>query len=70
MEKHYETDGLTIVWKPELCQHAAECVRGLPQVFNVDRRPWIMPENATDAEIMEVIDRCPSGALSYIVKNK
>lgn len=68
MEKIYETDKITIYWKPDICQHAGECVRGLPEVFNVDRKPWIMPEKATEKEIGNVIDRCPSGALSYKFK--
>lgn len=70
MEKTYETDNLIIHWKPELCEHARECVRGLPQVFDVNKKPWVMPENASDEEIMKVIDRCPSKALSYEIKNK
>lgn len=66
--KTYETDGLIIYWRPDLCQHSGECFRGLPKVFSPERRPWIMPEYASDEEIMEVIDRCPSKALSYKVK--
>lgn len=65
MEKIYETENYTISWKPEICQHAAECVRGLPEVFNPRRRPWLIPENGKEEDIIKVIDRCPSGALSY-----
>ncbi len=68
MEKTYETDELIVVWNPELCKHAGKCVQGLPRVFEVGRRPWVMLENGTKEEIMEVIDRCPSGALKYVVK--
>ena len=52
-------------FKPDVCEHAAECVRGLPSVFNVKMRPWVSPQNATAEEIMSVIDRCPSKALTY-----
>lgn len=68
MVKTYETDDIIIYWRPEICQHAGECTRGLPEVFNVDRRPWVMPEKASAQEIAKVIDRCPSGALSYKLK--
>ena len=36
MEKKIEyTNGeLTIVWKPELCQHAGICVKMLPNVYH------------------------------------
>jgi uncharacterized Fe-S cluster protein YjdI len=47
------------------CQHAAECVKGAPGVFDTQRRPWIDPEGATADEIEAVVARCPSGALRF-----
>lgn len=70
MEKKYESKKLTIFWKPDLCQHSGECVHGAPKVFEVDRKPWIIPENGTEEEIMKVIDKCPSWALSYKIKDE
>jgi uncharacterized Fe-S cluster protein YjdI len=35
-------------------------------VFDPARKPWIAPEAADAATIMAQIDKCPSGALSYI----
>jgi uncharacterized Fe-S cluster protein YjdI/CDGSH-type Zn-finger protein len=49
------------------CLHFAECVRGLPAVFDVKQRPWIQPANAQADEIAEVVRRCPSGALHYVL---
>lgn len=66
--KTYETDNLIIYWKPELCQHSANCIDGDPEVFDVERRPWIKPENGKDEDIMKIIDTCPSKALTYKVK--
>jgi len=40
-------------------------VRGLPQVFDVKKRPWIQPGNASVEHVAEVVRRCPSGALHY-----
>jgi CDGSH-type Zn-finger protein len=37
----------------------------LPGVFDRSKRPWINMKGATSEEIMEVVNRCPSGALSY-----
>lgn len=54
-----------ISFDPELCQHAGECVKGSPAVFDTKRRPWIDPDGDTPAHIAEVIARCPSGALRY-----
>ena len=62
----YEGDGVTVIWKPGLCYHAKECVKGLPNVFRTKDRPWIDADQARANELMETIDKCPSGALSYI----
>ena len=50
---------------PKRCRHFAECLRGLPEVFNVRQRPWIATDAASAALVAEVIRRCPSGALHY-----
>ena len=63
--REYATKGIVVTWEAGRCQHAAECVRGLPRVFDRDRRPWIDPAGATVDEIVTIIDRCPSFALGY-----
>lgn len=67
MEKKIEyTNGeLTIVWQPELCQHAGVCVKMLPEVYNPKDRPWVKPENTTTGQLIDQISKCPSGALTY-----
>ena len=47
------------------CLHFAECVLGLPEVFDVKKRPWIQPQNASAVQVAEVMRRCPSAALHY-----
>ena len=64
-EKHYTKEDLTVVWKSDLCIHSGNCVRGLQQVFDPKRRPWIDLEHADKARIIEQVKKCPSGALSY-----
>ena len=64
-QKEYSNGELTIIWKPEKCTHAAECVKALPQVYNPMERPWIKIENATTEQLKNQINKCPSGALSY-----
>lgn len=61
----YEAEGITVFYDKSRCIHAAECVRGLPPVFDTDRRPWIQPEGADAEAVAEVVRRCPSGALQY-----
>ncbi len=63
--KEYSNKDIRVVWNPEKCIHAGECVKGLPQVFSRDRTPWINMQEASSEEIMSVVDRCPSGALTY-----
>jgi uncharacterized Fe-S cluster protein YjdI/CDGSH-type Zn-finger protein len=61
----YTAPGLTVYYDRGRCLHFAECVRGLPQVFDVNKRPWIQPERASAEQVAEVVRRCPSGALHY-----
>jgi uncharacterized Fe-S cluster protein YjdI len=63
--KEYSNNEIKVIWNPEKCIHARECVKGLPQVFNRDSTPWINMQGASSEEIMSVVDRCPSGALTY-----
>ena len=63
-EKEYTNGEVTVVWKPELCIHSANCVKGLPGVFDANKRPWINANGATTSEIIDQVKKCPSGALS------
>jgi uncharacterized Fe-S cluster protein YjdI/CDGSH-type Zn-finger protein len=61
----YAAPGVTVFYDRGRCLHFAECVRGLPEVFDVKKRPWIQPDKATVEKVAEVVRRCPSGALHY-----
>jgi uncharacterized Fe-S cluster protein YjdI len=61
---YYKKDKTTVIWKPALCTHSGICFRGLPSVFDPRRKPWIVTENADEAEIVAQVLCCPSGALS------
>jgi len=63
--KKYTNGEVTIVWKPNLCIHSAICFKGLSEVFDPKKRPWITPEGSTTEKIIEQVKKCPSGALSY-----
>jgi uncharacterized Fe-S cluster protein YjdI len=66
----YSNGDLSVVWEPKLCIHAENCVQSLPKVYRPDERPWINPKEATADELIEQIETCPSGALSYIDHRK
>ena len=65
--KTYDGPIVEVSFDGELCRHAAECVRGMPEVFDVSSRPWIDPTRADTEDRAEtlrrVVGRCPSGAL-------
>jgi uncharacterized Fe-S cluster protein YjdI len=65
----YEADDIIVTFDPNVCIHSGVCVRGLPAVFDVKRKRWIMPEAADAADVAGQIDRCPSGALQYVRKS-
>lgn len=69
MEKaiKYSNGEVTVVWKPNLCIHSANCVHGLPEVFKPKEKPWIRTENASTEKIVKTVSNCPSGALTYFM---
>jgi uncharacterized Fe-S cluster protein YjdI len=52
-----------------ICAHAGLCTDNLSSVFRLHEEPWIDPEGATVNEIINTINKCPSGALSYTIDN-
>ena len=64
-KKEYSNGDITIIWESEKCIHSGICVKTLPKVYNPQERPWIAPKNATSEELINQINHCPSGALSY-----
>ena len=65
--KNYVGKKITIHDNRKICSHAAECVNNLPSVFKFDGRPWIRPDEAKVQQIIDVVNKCPSGALSYSI---
>jgi CDGSH-type Zn-finger protein/uncharacterized Fe-S cluster protein YjdI len=59
-----------VTWDERLCIHVGECTRAKGDLFVAKRQPWCQPDLATVAEVVEVCERCPSGALAYEVKDR
>lgn len=68
--RKYSGIDIDVYFRLETCIHSGNCVRGLKDVFDTKRKPWITPDNASSQKVMETINNCPSGALKYILKNK
>lgn len=68
--KKYTNGEVTIVWKPEACIHSTNCFRGLGDVFDPKKKPWVNPQGADTQRIINQIKKCPSGALSYFMNTE
>ena len=65
IEKHYTNGEIIIDWKPEICVHSKKCWKNLLEVFDPRNQPWINPFGASTERIIDQINECPSGAISY-----
>ncbi|MCK5484310.1 MAG: CDGSH iron-sulfur domain-containing protein [Gemmatimonadetes bacterium] len=63
--RSYEAEGIRVTYDAARCIHAAECVRGLPDVFDPERKPWIDAGAASPDELAAIVRCCPTGALAY-----
>jgi uncharacterized Fe-S cluster protein YjdI len=63
--KKYTNGEVTVIWQPSKCTHSTICFTGLPEVFDPQKRPWVTIGGAITGRIIEQVERCPSGALSY-----
>lgn len=70
IKKEYSNGDLTVVWKPQKCIHSGICVSSLPKVYDPEKKPWIEPEKASIDDLKLQIDKCPSAALSYYMKEE
>ncbi|MFO7544433.1 MAG: (4Fe-4S)-binding protein [Trueperaceae bacterium] len=61
----YRAEGITVYFDPRACWHTGDCLRGLPHVFDVGRKPWVRADLDTPERIAEQVRACPSGALSF-----
>ena len=64
--KEYSNGEITVLWQPALCIHSANCLIGLPGVFDSSERPWVNMNGANTKEIIKTVDTCPSRALTYL----
>lgn len=63
--RKFRRDEITVTYQPRRCTHVGECLRRAPKVFNTWEQPWVQVENGTVKDIVEAIERCPTGALHY-----
>lgn len=66
--KEYYGEKINVYFNKDMCEHAAECVGNSPDVFDTERRPWILPDKENPEQVEHTVNLCPSGALQYIHK--
>ncbi|WP_058555066.1 CDGSH iron-sulfur domain-containing protein [Thiohalocapsa sp. ML1] len=59
---------IDVHWDERLCIHIGECGNAANTLFEGGRDPWCVPDEVSRAEVRDVCERCPSGALSYVDK--
>ncbi|MCR5399016.1 MAG: (4Fe-4S)-binding protein, partial [Lachnospiraceae bacterium] len=69
MHKTYENEDLAVFWDSDKCFHSKMCVTGCPEVFNINKKPWINIENTDNKKVWQTIEKCPSGALGCLYRH-
>lgn len=61
----YPGKRLDVAWDGRLCIHVGECGRADNALFVAGRQPWGDPDQVSAEAAVDVVRRCPSGALSF-----
>ena len=64
----YPGQSLDVTWDERLCIHIGECGRARGDMFEAGRDPWCAPDLTSPDGAVDVIGRCPTGALAYTPK--
>jgi len=65
----YRGREITIYDDRAICAHSARCTDNLASVFKYGSEPWIDPDGGSVEAVIDAINKCPSGALSYAVND-
>ncbi|MBI9069848.1 MAG: (4Fe-4S)-binding protein [Salinivirgaceae bacterium] len=64
-DRSYTNGEITVHWKSKECVHAGTCFRELRKVFDPSRRPWIDLSQGDTEAIIDIVERCPTDALTF-----
>lgn len=66
---NYSGNKISVDWDGRLCIHITECGKSEGDLFVGGRNPWCKPDLVSVDDVIEIIKRCPTGALSFESKN-
>jgi uncharacterized Fe-S cluster protein YjdI len=66
----FSNEDITVTYQPRCCANAGICAKQLSNVFRSSVIPWIDLEGAQTEDIINQINKCPSGALKYHLNQK
>ena len=67
-QQQYSGNEIDVTWDSRLCIHISECGNAKGDLFVMGRDPWCTPDISSKEEVREIVERCPTGALSYVDK--
>lgn len=57
MRKSYRGADIEVSFDLDRCIHVGECLRSLPEVFELQRRPWIDADAAPADVVADAVER-------------
>ncbi|MEZ4272067.1 MAG: CDGSH iron-sulfur domain-containing protein [Myxococcota bacterium] len=65
----YTGNSADVLWDERLCIHVGECGRAKGDLFVGGRKPWCQPDLVSVEDVVDVVQRCPTGALTVARKD-